>query len=204
MPLKLTSSAIFLILANAIPIFGIFLFGWDAITILQLYWLESIIIGGLNVVKILSVRMSETVPKFFIMGNLFIAGFFSIHYGMFTWGHGVFLKEIFGAESLLSGLIEGGPIFWTALSFLLSHVFSMLINFYGKKEYLGRSPNEQMFQPYARVMIMHLVVLFGGFLVQSYGEPVLAVVLLIVLKTVIDLVAHRKEHRQQVTTETII
>jgi drug/metabolite transporter superfamily protein YnfA len=114
---------------------------------------------------------------------------------MFTWGHGEFLKEIFGAGSLFSGIREGGAIMWTALSFLISHLFSMLINFYGKKEYLGRTPNTQMMQPYGRVFVMHLVVLFGGFLVQRFGAPVLAVILLIILKTGIDLAAHSKEHR---------
>ncbi len=195
MAFKFTSSAAFLILVNAIPLFGIFLFGWDAVTILVLYWLESVVIGTLNVIKILSVRKSGAATGLFILGNLFSAGFFTVHYGMFTWGHGEFLKEIFGAVSLLSGLKNGGPIMWTALSFLLSHIFSMLINFYGKKEYLDRTPNTQMMQPYGRVFVMHLVVLFGGFLVQSFGEPVLAVVLLIILKAAIDLAAHNKEHK---------
>ena len=195
MPFKLTSSALLLVLANMIPLFGIFLFGWDAVTILVLYWLESVIIGGLNVVKILSVRTCDTPSHLFFLGNIFNACFFIMHFGMFTWGHAEFLKEIFGAASLLSGIREGGAIMWTALSFLLSHVFSMFINFYGKKEYLGRSPNVQMMQPYGRIFVMHIVVLFGGFLVQSFGEPVLAVILLIILKTVIDLMAHSKEHK---------
>lgn len=192
MPGKLTSSAAFLILANFVPLAGIFLFGWDAVTILVLYWLESVIIGGLNVIKILSVREADSKSTLF--SNVFTAGFFSVHYGMFTWGHGTFLKEIFGAESLVSGLPSGGPVFWAALSFLVSHLISMFINFYGKKEYLGRSPNEQMMQPYGRVFVMHLVVLLGGFLVQSFGAPVMAVMMLIVLKTGIDLAAHKKEH----------
>lgn len=179
------------------PLFGIFLFGWDAVTILVLYWLESVIIGGLNVIKILSVKNSDMPSNLFFLGNIFNACFFTVHFGMFTWVHGEFLKEIFGAESLLSGVKEGGPIMWTALSFLMSHLFSMLINFYGKKEYLGRTPNAQMMQPYGRVFVMHLVVLFGGFLVQSFGAPVLAVVLLIVLKTGIDLAAHNKEHKDK-------
>lgn len=202
MPYKLTSSAVFLILANAIPIFGIVFFGWDAVTILVLYWLESVIIGMLNVVKILSVRTSEDAPELFFFGNLFTAVFFTVHYGMFTMGHGVFLKEMFGAGSLFSGIKEGGPIMWTALSFLVSHIFSMLINFYGKKEYLGRLATEQMFTPYGRVIVMHLVVLVGGLLVQSFGAPILAVILLIVLKTGIDLIAHNKEHKtgRNVTT----
>ena len=202
MPFKLTSSAIFLILANAVPIFGVLFWGWDARSILILYWLESVIIGGLNIIKILSIREEQGRVKPFLLSNLGSAAFFTVHFGMFTWVHGAFLKEIFGVDSLLSGLIQGGPIIWTLLSFLISHAFSMFVNFYGKKEYLGRSPNEQMMQPYSRVFVMHLVVLFGGFLVQSFDAPVLAVVLLIALKTLIDLAAHRKEHRTREAVTT--
>lgn len=197
MPFKLTSSAVFLILANAIPILGIFLFGWDAVTILVLYWLESVIIGALNVIKILSVRTSEDAPKLFFLGNLFIAAFFSVHYGIFTMVHGIFLKEVFGAEYIFTGLMAGGPILWTALSFLLSHLFSMVVNFYGKAEYLGRQPTAQMFTPYGRVFVMHFVILLGGFAVQLLGNPFFAVIMLIVLKTAIDLVAHNKEHQER-------
>lgn len=199
---KLTPSAVFLILANAIPILGIFLFGWDAVTILVLYWLESVIIGGLNVIKILSVRSSEDTPKIFFFGNLFIAAFFTVHYGIFTMVHGMFLKEVFGAEFIFEDLKEGGPLLWTALSFLVSHVFSMVVNFYGKAEYIGRPAIEQMFTPYGRVFVMHFVILLGGFAVQMLGDPLIAVIMLIVLKTGIDLAAHNKEHqaREAITT----
>ena len=195
MPFKLTSSAVLLVLANMTPVFGVFLFGWDAVTILVLYWLETVIIGGLNFVKILSLRTSDTPSNLFFLGNIYTACFFIVHFGIFTWIHGEFLKEMFGAESLLSGISEGGAIMWTALSFFISHIFSMIINFYGKKEYLGRTPKTQMRQPYDRVFVMNMAAVFGGYLVQNFGAPVLAVILLIVIKTGIDLAAHSKEHK---------
>jgi len=195
MPTKLTSSAIFLILANMIPIFGVLFWGWDAVSILVLYWLESVIIGILNIPKILACRKTEEGRFSMAFANLSLCGFFCVHYGMFTWGHGVFLAEMFGARPIMEGLLSGGPILWTALTFLISHSLSMFINFFGKKEYLGREPNAQMVSVYGRVFVMHLVVIFGGFLVQEFGAPIFAVILLIVLKTVIDLAAHTKEHK---------
>jgi len=202
MPTKLTSSATFLILANSVPVFGVLFWGWDAVSILVLYWLESVIIGILNIPKILACRKTEEGSFSMAFANLFLCGFYCIHYGMFTWGHGTFLAEIFGARPIMEDLLSGGSILWTAIIFFISHSISMFVNFFGKKEYLGREPNTQMFSVYGRVFVMHLVVIFGGFLVQTYGAPVLAVILLIVLKTGIDLVAHLKEHtpREDITT----
>jgi len=202
MSLKLTSSALFLIVANAVPIIGVLFWGWDALAILVLYWLESVIIGILNIPKILACRKTEEGGFSMTFANLFVAGFFTIHYGMFAGVHGAFLAQVFGARPLMGGLLSGGPILWTAVTFLISHLFSMVVNFFGKKEYLGRIPGKQMFSVYGRVFVMHIVVLLGGFAVQIFGAPVLAVILLIILKTIMDLIAHRKEHaaHQAITT----
>ncbi|HAJ37187.1 MAG TPA: hypothetical protein DCL15_16065 [Chloroflexi bacterium] len=51
-----------------------------------------------------------------------------------------------------------------------------------------------MQQPYSRVLILHVVVLAGGYVVRLLGQPMLALVLLIVLKTGFDLRAHLRQH----------
>ena len=186
------------------PIFGVLYWGWDATAILVLYWLESVIMGLLNVPKILACRQTEEGHIVSALGNLFVAGFFSVHYGIFTFVHGTFLAEMFGARSMMEELLSGGTIFWTAVTFLISHLFSMFINFFGKKEYLGRETGKQMMSVYGRVFVMHFVIILGGFAVQAFGAPVLAVLMLIILKTVIDLAAHKKEHRDLITTETLL
>ena len=52
-----------------------------------------------------------------------------------------------------------------------------------------------MGKPYGRVVVLHLTILFGGFGVQALGSPLWALLLLVVLKTGIDLAAHVREHR---------
>jgi hypothetical protein len=73
---------------------------------------------------------------------------------------------------------------------------SFFVNFLGKEEYLTVSPDQQMMEPYSRVVVLHVTILAGGFLADSLGAPLAALVLLIVLKTVIDLLAHLREHRK--------
>jgi hypothetical protein len=43
------------------------------------------------------------------------------------------------------------------------------------------------------VVVLHLTVLLGGFLVMALGAPVAAIVLLVGIKTAIDLGAHLRE-----------
>jgi len=192
--MKLTPSIIFLIISNLIPLAGVFLFDWSVGSILVLYWLESVIIGGLNVIKIFA------CPGNIIL-KLFISVFFSFHFGMFCYGHAVFISSIFEAGDIFEGLKNGGPILWAALSFLISHTLSMFINFFGKKEYLERAPNEQMFMPYGRVVVLHLVILLGGILVELFNQPLIALVFLIALKTFIDIGAHKWSHKDaEITT----
>ncbi|NNC38344.1 MAG: hypothetical protein EX271_01360 [Acidimicrobiales bacterium] len=163
--------------------------GWDVGSILLLYWLESVVIGLLNVPKILSARGN-------IFGKVFDSAFFTIHFGGFCAGHVFFLKEMFEVDISLPVLFSFNPITIAAASFFISHFVSMMVNFYGKGEYKTRSANNQMFLPYGRVVIMHITILLGGLLAQKFGAPVYALIFLIGLKTFIDLAAHNKEHTQ--------
>jgi hypothetical protein len=44
------------------------------------------------------------------------------------------------------------------------------------------------------VVVLHLVIIGGGFAAMALGEPIAALVLLVVLKIVVDIAAHRREH----------
>lgn len=48
--------------------------------------------------------------------------------------------------------------------------------------------------PYNRVLVLHLTIIFGAFPVMALGSPIWGLVLLVVLKTAMDLRAHLREH----------
>lgn len=48
--------------------------------------------------------------------------------------------------------------------------------------------------PYKRVVILRLTIIFGGFAAMALGSPVYALLLLIGIKTALDLKSHQKEH----------
>ena len=185
-----------LIAANLIPLFGVLYLGWTVGAILLVYWLESVIIGVLNIPRIFSAQGG--------VGNkLFTSLFFSVHYGIFTMGHLVFLRSMFGADEAFGSIFTYGPMFWTALSFFISHLVSLIARIY-RGEFNDSTPSVQLFAPYSRVVIMHIVVLFGAFLIQKWGSPIYVLLLLVILKTGVDLIAHKREGREARRIESLV
>jgi hypothetical protein len=204
-------TVVFLVVVNLIPLFGVLFFGWSLFSIMVLYWLENGIIGVFNFFKIgLSSGLANGLPEgsgsrspaqlnpaAALFGRVFSMCFFAVHYGIFWAVHGVFVFALFGGfDSQSSGSEWSGGMTAAAISLLLSHGASFVVNFLGKREYLAASPQQQMMQPYARVVVLHVTILAGGFLVAALGTPIAALVLLIVLKTVIDVRSHLGEHRK--------
>lgn len=153
---KWTLAIGFLIAANLLPVAGVLLFEWDVSTILLLYWLETVVIGAVNIPKMWMCTGGSG-------SKLYLSAFFAAHFGGFSWGHLAFLKQSFDLEPVIPAILAGGALAATALSFLVSHIFSMFYNFIGKREYEGRDAGEQMFFPYGRIVVMHVVIIFGGF-----------------------------------------
>ncbi len=48
------SSALALIIANVVPLLGVLFWNWDAFEIVVLYWAENIVIGAINVLKMIT------------------------------------------------------------------------------------------------------------------------------------------------------
>lgn len=191
----LLPSALFLIAANVMPLFGVLFWGWSVGAILLIYWLESAIIGVLNIPRILATQGK-------IGEKLFTSLFFTVHYGLFAAAHLALLHSMFGADTALSELFQGGPLMWTTLSFFLSHLISFVMRLW-RKEFKDSRPMVQLFAPYSRVMIMHIVVLAGAFLIELLGSPIFAVILLVALKTGVDIKAHIREGREARALESL-
>ena len=181
-------SVILLTWVNLLPLVGVFLWDWNIVTILMLYWLESVFIGALNVPKIL---MCQGSPS----SKIFTSAFFTVHYGGFAAGHLMALGFLLHLDKPLEYFQIVGPMFWlAAISLFLSHLYSFFANFLGQQEYTERSESEQMFKPYRRVFILHFIILFGGVFIMSLPHLEYLIVLLVLLKIALDVRAHLKDH----------
>jgi len=185
-----------LILSNLVPLFGVLFFGWSVSTILILYWSENVIIGFSNVVKMAGSQGKADPTKFSIgqkpsqvPKRLFLIGFFLVHFGMFTFGHGAFVFSFFGTEQPTFK-----SLFPALLSLFASHGISTYVHFIKNGEYRRVSYADLFFQPYKRVVIMHLTIIFGAWVSLAFKLPSLVLVALIFLKIMVDILFHRKEH----------
>ena len=197
----MTPSLLALGLANALPIAGVLLLGWKVFPLVLLYWLENVVVGGFNVGKLLLARPQEPA---YSVGKLFLIPFFIFHFGMFTLLHGVFVFALFGAKTLprfdslaeLPAAIHAYHLGWGVLALVVSHGLSFYWNYFQNGEYRRASLPILMMQPYARLVVLHLAVLFGGWIVLTLGSPLLALLVLVALKTAADVRAHQAERHR--------
>lgn len=204
-----------LVFANIVTIVLAILGNWDLATVLFIYWAQSVIIGIFSVISILGADTeairenlqkpiderggTENVTPGFARIYLYImAGFFTLHYGLFHLGYYFFIVD----SSLFGAVNFADPGIWLACGlFFANHLYSHITYRHaGPKDY--RYVNENFFSPYGRIIPMHLTIIFGSiviFALQLLGLtttlPVL--VLFLLLKTYSDINAHLIKHERE-------
>lgn len=139
--------------------------------------------------------------------KLFMIPFFCVHYGGFMAGHFMFLALFFGGEhgkpggffdmAMFEKIFIDETFMLVSLSALfISHGLSFAINFIGKGEFRTAQLPVLMFAPYARIVVLHITIIAGGFLIMALGSPKILGILFILFKTAVDLVSHEAAHRR--------
>ena len=190
-----------LVAANLFPLYGVLVLGWPVFPVLALFWFENVVVGVLNVARML---LADPGDPALWAGKLFLVPFFCLHYGMFTAIHGVFVLGLFGGKVYdPKGLWVLEPALRAAQDFHLwlpaavlagSHLFSFLWNYLWRGEYRQAELTKLMGRPYKRIVALHVAIILGGFGVAALGSPAWALVVLIGVKTCVDLRSHRKDH----------
>jgi hypothetical protein len=204
------TTALALVASNLVPLVGVVALGWNLLALLVLYWVESGIVGASYAARILrsegeddpaelpSMSFNDrSVASFVGESNAAIARFFMGHYGFFWAVHGLFVGG-FGVTIFAGpdGPVVPNPLTlaFGVVALVASHAYSYRINFVGEREYERVGPVRLMVDPYRRVIVLHLTIIFGAFAVNFVGAPVGALIVMVVVKTAIDLYAHWREH----------
>lgn len=190
---KLDIPLIALILANLTPIYGVLFGEWTVFQVFFLFWGETAVIGFYNILKIK--RTSGAL-------GFFLIPFFILHFGGFMFGHLIFIITLFGfgmqnvTISLSSAMIIniGRVLIFPILFYFVSHGISYYVNFIQNEEYKRSNPMQVMMAPYGRVALMHITIIFGGWIVLGLGVSSGALALLIFGKILLDVTAHNRTH----------
>ncbi len=193
-----------LILFNAIPVYGVLYWDWQSFDLIFLYWLENLFIGLFTVLRILIRPYRDTLER---GASLFMGPFFAIHYGMFCYGHGVFIIHLFGKglpvelsgldiPELIIPVIESRHLVWPVLALFAYQLMDWIRD--TVEHGLGsESPKKLMTAPYRRIVVLHITILASGFVLTALNEPIMGLFILIGLKTAFDIYHWCKDERQR-------
>jgi hypothetical protein len=211
---RLPTSAILLVITNLLPLIGVIWWGWNAYLLVLLFWCENVVVGVFNILRMVTASCGGLGGQ---LSKVLLIPFFTFHYGMFTFVHGIFVVAMFsggfgtgagGATSSLPASAGPGSLLtvvteavrshhlgWPLLALVLSHGFSFATNYIGGGEYRRITAHELMGRPYGRIVALHMTILIGGFLALATDSHWVALSILVAMKIAMDLKAHLAERR---------
>jgi hypothetical protein len=182
---------------------GVLAFGWSSFIVVGLYWLENVLIGFFTLARMIAAWRLGT-PGVWPGVLVFLMVFFTLHYGLFCFGHGVFIVALLGGGSfaaapgtpnplvLVLDRLLAEPLGWVGVAAVLVFVAAdfarWLIDARAGPPRADRPrANELMLAPYRRIVVLHIALLGGAFLMQMLGLPQATVLVLVGLKLAFDL-----------------
>ena len=166
----------------------------DAYVVLFGYFLETLIIGLFNIVKMYyCYKYNDKTSNI-----TFSIIFFIIHYGGFLAIQSIFVFAIFalGGSSFIKEpfhilenfqiviRLDGMPIVIVGL--FITQFVKFIFDFMRPKKYEKFKVNDIMFKPYLRIFIQQFTVIIGSFFIIFSSGSVLAAMLLILIRFIVD------------------
>jgi hypothetical protein len=180
---------------DLVPIAAILVFGWGATPLVALYWLENLIIGAYTVLRL----GGAAVVSFINLATaLFMIPFFTFHYGMFCYGHGLFIRSFAGGEGNGGGaapmdlvtwaLGSGEGMLWFVGLIIVTNAMFFLVDYIGRGEFRRTDPPAEMFAPYGRIVTLHVAIILGAFIAIATDQRLLGVLILIAIRVIFGIV----------------
>ncbi|KDA04371.1 DUF6498-containing protein [Hyphomonas oceanitis] len=180
---------------DLVPIAAILVFGWGATPLVALYWLENLIIGAYTILRL----GGAAVVSFINLATaLFMIPFFTFHYGMFCYGHGLFIRSFAGGEGNGGGaapmdlvtwaLGSGDGMLWFVGLIIVTNAVFFLVDYIGRGEFRRTDPPAEMFAPYGRIVTLHVAIILGAFIAIATDERLLGVLILIAIRVLFGIV----------------
>lgn len=200
-----------LVAYTALPLVGVLWLGWDWREIVLLYWLENISLGAAMFVTLLRTARATPVaspapaatpeaPAETTTGDatepdpttqhpaagIMLAFFFSVHYGMFTLVHGIFVYALItgGLGPTTESdrpLNLGGVLLVWAIGGAVQVVAAAI----------GSLPDKRgtslMMSAYPRIIVLHLTIILGVFAIIILQWGAAAAIVLIAIHALITL-----------------
>ena len=165
--------------------------------VIFIYWLETLFIGIFNIIKMIF------VPEKYIIWKFVFIPFFIFFFGLLQGIQGLIVFNVFphyihrltGQYFEITILSYLEYLFWPSLALLLSHLFSLIWNFFLRKEYKTLDMATLIVQPLPRIFFLFCVYYFGIIVLVISENTLFLMILVVLAKIYIDLKAHIKRHQ---------
>jgi hypothetical protein len=212
---RLHPSTWILLAANLVPLIGVIFWHWDAFVLLSLYWLETGVIAFWAIIRIATIPPGALDDLRFQSGRrafapLAMAAFFAVHAGIFMGVHFLLLwvffaddwaPRIHGPRDFIDQIVVHTGLWLPLLALFIGRGAAIL--FETAKPHLFRwlgvaerppdartpGPGETILL-YIRIAVMQVTIMLGAWLALLIGTNT-AFVLLVAVKTAMDLAFHR-------------
>lgn len=182
---------------NLVPVIGVLFWGWSAFALLLLYWLENVVVGVFTVARMLAAGAVSSIAALSLPGALALSAFFTVHYGLFCFVHGIFVLSMFedSAPAVvdspfdftgLLALFDAQPGLKIGLASIILWQAAQYLIFLLRGEAKTAGLRTLMFAPYPRMIVLHVTIIFGAMLVMALNQPVAGVAALALFKTLYD------------------
>jgi len=198
------------ILINLIPIWGVIFQNWSAYNILFVFWLQTLVIGIVNIPKIIIYYKKSTVhtlwglffflaPFIALMPSLYLFVYFFLNSEIISIFTPQNTSVVVNDNKIFSDFIL---IFKNNLSIFyilcISEIYLFFTIFIGEKEYIegqelplsvpsGDRVNDPTFVPFGRVVSLIILTLLGFFPTLLTNSTFPAIILLVIGKILFDI-----------------
>ena len=175
----------------------------SALVILFAYFMETIIIGIFNFLKMMIVSLKGDRERREGEGEkagIFYSLFFCVHYGFFVAIQSIFIFSFFemGGSDIIgepfdiiknyAAILQLENIQWVLLSILTANLAYFYTNFLADSQYHNYRTQDLFMLPYVRIIVQQLVVILGGFFIIILKAGMAAATLLVLFRLALDLV----------------
>ena len=191
---------------------GIFVFNWQAETVLITYFFETIIIGFIHIFKLLVTflysRAAPTETGKHKTSDIFQIPLFIFNYFFFIFIQSVFvfmylsffikgIKDSFNVLENYHFLLQQPDMQMAFLSLAFFNIAIVLKNFFLPKRFLLTNVEKLFMQPYLRIFIQQFVTIIAGFGILIFNMPIALAALLIATRLVVDLALQEAAQNQK-------
>lgn len=189
-----TKENVFIWLSALYLLFFLFYGKISAIEILFAYFIETIIIGIFNALKMFCCAKFGNSKGY---GFIF---FFLVHYGffvaiqsifgfaLFSFGETNLIREPFQLVKNYTTIMNLDGILFALPALIFTHLGKFFFDFLTNKKYMHFTTKEMLFKPYVRIIVQQFVVIFAFFFIVLSNAGLIAALLLIAFRLFIDLV----------------